>query len=67
MDIHKILVDKKEIKTIRSSVTVNANVKKVEIFWEKRVEISPLNYQKVVEDYKKEYRRRYQEFLKYGN
>lgn len=67
MNIHKILVEGKELKILGSSIALQSTAKKVEFFWQKKAEIAPLNYQKIVEDYKQEYRRRYREFLKYGN
>jgi len=67
MDIQKIVVNGKNIDTKDAFIIVPVNAKKVEFYWQKKAEVLPLNYQKAVEDYKQEYRRRYQEFLEYGN
>ena len=66
MDLHSVTAGGKKLDVRGSIVKLPIETKKVEITWSKKSRTSSLSYAKAVEDYKKEYRKRYEEFLKTG-
>jgi len=61
-----IHADGKAVAGKGPAVTLPAGTKRVQIEWTMKPESPPLSYTIAVENYKKEYRKRYEEFLKTG-
>lgn len=66
MHVGSIHADGKAVLEKASAVTLPAGTRRVEIAWSKKPESPSLSYAKAVEEYKKEYRKRYEEFLRTG-
>jgi hypothetical protein len=49
------------------NLILSPDVRQVSLKWDYKKKIEPLNFDKVVKDYRAEYARRYQEYLKAGN
>ncbi|MEK6571614.1 MAG: hypothetical protein AABZ61_09600, partial [Bacteroidota bacterium] len=66
MDVHSLTADGKTITPKQSATSIPIGTNTVEINWTRKQGVQPLSYEKAVIDYKKEYRRRYEEFLSKG-
>jgi len=66
MSVSKIVADGKEVSPTMDKVILPIETRKVEIQWTKRDRVKPLSYEMAVSNYKSEYRRRYEEFLRMG-
>jgi len=67
MNVKEISIDNHCIDFYESTVTLPVGIEKVDIKWEKSNLLQPMSYKDAVENYKTEYRRRYEEFLIRGN
>jgi hypothetical protein len=61
-----IIADGKPIQNTSRAVSVPANVKQIRINWTKQPNAPQLSYARAVDEYKAEYRRRYEEWLRTG-
>ena len=67
MNVQSVSADGRRIPVSGPAVTLPAEVREVRIRWSKKTHTPPLSYENAVTDFKKEYRRRYGEFVKNGN
>lgn len=67
MEVSSIQADGKSMPVKNSMVSLPVETRRVEIKWRRKTEAPSLSYQTAVDDYKREYRRRYEEFLMKGN
>lgn len=63
MQVQKATVDGKSVQVQNSQLKVSGNVKEVRLHWHRKTDAPTLNYRKAVEDYKKEYTRRYEAYM----
>ncbi len=66
MSVKELKADGKKLTPKDNSVGLPINCKQVSISWQRSSDEN-LSYQKTVDDYKKEYRKRYEEFLRNGS
>jgi hypothetical protein len=62
----RVVADGKELAVSGNAVTLPLQTKEVKIQWSRKSKQEVLSYSKAVEDYKKEYSRRYQKLLESG-
>ncbi len=67
MEVSSVQVDGKAMPAKNVTVSLPIETRRVEIQWRRKAEAPNLNYETAVADYKREYRRRYEEFLMKGN
>jgi hypothetical protein len=66
MDVSAVKADGRNIKPGGKGIRLPSGVKKVEIVWSEKSPRPTMSYLNAVENYKKEYRRRYEEYLIHG-
>ena len=66
MRMEKVYVDGKSVPHNEDEVAVAAKTRKVGMQWQWRPTSKPYSYDLTVKEYKKEYKRRYEEFVKKG-
>ena len=66
MDVHSVTAGGASLPVAGGVVKVAPGVKTLEISWTRRKDARPLSYAAAVADYQKEYRERYEDFLKNG-
>ena len=66
LDVQEASVDGKEITPEDGSVVLPIDAKEVRLRWRRRSGTPIMSYEKAVDDYKMEYKRRYEEFLQTG-
>ena len=66
VDIKSVIADGKKVPVAGSMVCLPIETNIVEISWNKKAGIPPLNFESTVKKYVKAYRERYDEFLKRG-
>lgn len=67
MVVEKVITEGQSLQVKYSSVDLPLNTSQVKIQWKRKEDIVPYSYQKTVDVYKKEYRKRYEKFLMNGN
>jgi len=67
MNVQNIRADGKSVTLKNAQVSIPTDTKKVEIEWAQKSDLPRLSYENAVEEYKKEYRRRYEEYLQNGS
>ncbi len=67
MEVRRVMSDGKAVAHKNSVVVLPVDTRTVELHWIRKEGIAKLSYQQAVEDYKREYRRRYEVFLMKGN
>jgi len=67
MDVTRLSADGKLMTANNGAVVVPSSTRKVEIQWTKRADVEPYSYARAVDDYRAEYRRRYERFLETGD
>ncbi len=65
-NVSGVTADGKKINVANNAVVLPANVRTVQIAWQKKADAPALNYENAVKDYKTEYRRRYEQWLQTG-
>jgi hypothetical protein len=66
MTVSAVTADGKKLAIRNQSVVLPSNAKEVQIAWQKKADAPALNYANAVKDYKAEYRRRYEEWVRTG-
>jgi len=66
MKVESVAADGKKMKINDSRVDLPLNSKRVEIRWERKSKVPDLSYDVAVKSYEKQYRQKYEEFLKTG-
>lgn len=66
MDVKSVIADGKVMKVGGAMVYLPIKARKVNIVWKKKTDTSRLSFEETVKKYKKEYREKYEEFLKIG-
>jgi len=67
MNVKEVRLEGKPIEIVENSVALPSETKQVELVWSPKKKTPRMSYSLAVEDYKKEYRRRYEIFLRDGN
>ena len=67
MEVRDVLADGKKAVPVNSAVVLPADTRTVQFTWSRKGATPNLSYAQAVQDYKREYRRRYEEFLMKGN
>jgi len=67
MQIRKVIINDKELTPEQRMLHLAPDTWKVEIEWEKRKDLSNYSYRHTVQDYLKEYKECYKNFLRNGN
>jgi len=67
MDTKSVTIDGKQLSISNDQVMLPLAVTNVRIDWKKRPSAEPMSYQRTVAQYKAEYAKHYQEFLRTGN
>lgn len=63
MQLQSVTADGKNVSVQNGEVKVPGNVKEIRFHWERKADTPGLNYRKAVDDYKKEYARRYVTYM----
>ncbi|MEO6829807.1 MAG: hypothetical protein ABI164_08335, partial [Acidobacteriaceae bacterium] len=66
MRTNSVTVDGQRLATINNEVILPLNVKTIHIDWKKLPDAEPMSYRRTVAQYKAEYAKRYQQFLRTG-
>jgi hypothetical protein len=66
VDTSRIVADGKPVQVQNNAVLLPSNTRAVEMQWTVRTNTGPLSFARAVENYKAEYRRRYERFLQTG-
>jgi hypothetical protein len=66
MNVSSLSVNGKRVPVADGAAVLPINAKEVLIEWEKKSDAPELSYDRAVNDYKAEYRRRYEEWVKTG-
>ncbi len=66
MNVSSAKADGKSVSVIAGTVTLPADSRNVTISWAKKKDATPLNYDRAVEEYRKEYRKRYEQWVREG-
>jgi hypothetical protein len=66
VNVQSVTVDGKVFRLLQGTVHLPSNARSVHIRWTRQANTPALNYVNAVNQYKTEYRRRYEEFLKTG-
>ena len=67
MTVSSVTADGKKLAVRNQAVVLPSNAKEVQISWQKKSDAPALNYANAVQDYKAEYRRRYEQWVRTGN
>ena len=67
MNVHSVMVEGENLNVRNNAVVLPKGAASVEISWEKKQDTPPLSYDKAVNAFKEEYRKRYDRFLQDGN
>ncbi|MCF7740984.1 MAG: hypothetical protein K9N00_04240 [Candidatus Marinimicrobia bacterium] len=67
MEVRKVYADGNSVNKDQKKINLPAGTHKVEIQWQKQKSQNHYNYQQTVKNYKKEYQKRYNDFLQNGN
>ena len=66
LDVQEVYVDGKTVTPANGSVTLPVDAKQVRLRWTRRAGTPAMSYDRAVEDYKAEYKRRYDRFIQTG-
>lgn len=66
VDIRSIMADGRRVAPHKGGVSIPARTREVSIEWQKQLTQPEISYQQAVQDFKKEYRQRYEHFLRQG-
>ena len=65
-NVSGVTADGKKMNVANNGVVLPANVRSVQIAWQKKTDAPALSYENAVKDYKTEYRRRYERWVQTG-
>jgi hypothetical protein len=66
MNVSAVTADGKKLAVSNQAVVLPGNAKEVQIAWQKKSDAPALSYENAVKEYKTEYRRRYEQWMKTG-
>jgi hypothetical protein len=66
MNTTRVVANGKSLTILDNSVLLPLGDREVQVDWEKKADLQPMSYERAVADYKAEYARRYQIFLRTG-
>ncbi|HEX7962669.1 MAG TPA: hypothetical protein VF493_22355 [Terriglobales bacterium] len=66
MTVSSVTADGKKLAIRNQAVVLPTNAKEVQLAWQKKADAPAMNYANAVKDYKAEYRRRYEQWVRTG-
>jgi len=67
VEVQSVEADGKRLRVDRSLVRLPVDARRLQIRWSKKAQVPTLSYENAVREFKQEYRKRYEEFLRKGN